>query len=296
MTLVSLHPLDLSADRWDAECGASGAAVGLQQAGRYGALAAARGRRVLRLELRARGDRFGLVQLLGRGALWQVMRGPVLVPGTPPGLHRAGLRALARRAGITLATAAQPVAGFGLVPLITPRHHAIWDLAVPEAGLRAGLAQKWRNRLARAERAGLRLYPERDPAWLIAAEAGMRAERGYRAHPPAFTADWLASGPRASLCLRVGDRGGVRLAGVLALIHGASASYHIGWTGAQGRACGAHNLALWQMALRLKEQGVRWLDLGEVETATGAGAGRARFKLGTGARALSLGATMLVLP
>jgi hypothetical protein len=41
-------------------------------------------------------------------------------------------------------------------------------------------------------------------------------------------------------------------------------------------------------------EGVRWLDLGSVDTEKAPGL--ARFKLGTGAELKRLGATMLVLP
>jgi hypothetical protein len=44
----------------------------------------------------------------------------------------------------------------------------------------------------------------------------------------------------------------------------------------------------------LAAEGLRWLDLGTVDTE--AAPGLARFKLGTGARLRRLGATCLVLP
>ena len=71
------------------------------------------------------------------------------------------------------------------------------------------------------------------------------------------------------------------VAGMLFLRHGRSATYHIGWSNAQGKRGGAHNLLMWQAMLRLKAAGVRWLDLGGI--ATDHGVGLARFKLGTGA-------------
>jgi hypothetical protein len=51
---------------------------------------------------------------------------------------------------------------------------------------------------------------------------------------------------------------------------------------------------LFQAAVALREEGVRWLDLGSVDSERALGL--ARFKLGTGAGLKRLGATMLVLP
>ncbi|MGL4236328.1 hypothetical protein [Tabrizicola sp.] len=53
-------------------------------------------------------------------------------------------------------------------------------------------------------------------------------------------------------------------------------------------------MMLTRAAEALAAEGVRWLDLGSVDTE--AAPGLARFKLGTGAGLRRLGATMLVLP
>ena len=73
-----------------------------------------------------------------------VERGRVRLISRAVGLDRAGLRRLANWPGLTVATPEDGVAGFGLVPLITPMHHAVWALG-PD--LRAGMTGKWRNRL-----------------------------------------------------------------------------------------------------------------------------------------------------
>jgi hypothetical protein len=51
---------------------------------------------------------------------------------------------------------------------------------------------------------------------------------------------------------------------------------------------------LWQAALSLRSQGVKSIDLGDVNSESGAAL--ARFKLGTGAGVKVAGATCLVLP
>jgi lipid II:glycine glycyltransferase (peptidoglycan interpeptide bridge formation enzyme) len=73
---------------------------------------------------------------------------------------------------------------------------------------------------------------------------------------------------------------------MLFLVHGEAATYQIGWVGDAGRDLGAHNLLLWQAILKLRERGVRVLDLGGVDTARGAGL--ARFKIGTGGEVVTL--------
>lgn len=280
---------------WAQALAALGPCAPLQVDWAYGEIAAAKGRKLRRLAFWQGGRRIGLTQVVGRGPLWLVSRGPLFAPDLPEANQRAALRALARALrGVLIATPEAPLAGFGLVPLITARHHALWPLEAPEPTLRAALAGKWRNRLAQAERSGLRVAEEGDFDWLLRAEAAQRAERGYRALPPEFARAWRQARKGGTLCLSARNAAGARVAGVLMLRHGAGASYHIGWSAEEGRASGAHNLLLWQAALRLKARGVARLDLGDVNSE--AGAGLMHFKLGTGASTAALGATVLVLP
>ena len=83
--------------------------------------------------------------------------------------------------------------------------------------------------------------------------------------------------------------GPATVAGMLFLRHGRSATYHIGWSNADGKRGGAHNLLMWRAMQGLKAAGVRWLDLGGI--ATDHGIGLARFKLGTGATVRQLSGT-----
>lgn len=299
MDEIGISPFAGTAADWQAALDGLAPFAPLQAAHLYGALAQAAGRKVWRGEILLGGGRIGLVQALGRGGLWLCSRAPVFAPGLSEDLRRAALRRLARHLpGVTIATPEAGLRGFGLVPLVTPRTHALWDLTGPEADLRAALAGKWRNRLAAAERAGLRLCPEPDPGWLVAREAGQRRERGYRGLPAGFLAGWGAAAPGQVLALsaRSGAAGkaGEALAGVVVVVHGGAANYHLGWSGPEGRAVGAHNYLLWQAALRLRARGVGQLDLGDVNSE--AGAGLMHFKLGTGARLHALGATCLVVP
>jgi hypothetical protein len=218
-----------------------------------------------------------------------VFRGPVWGSGTSVDLQRADLRHLARWLGVTIATPEDPVAGFGLVPLITPMHHAIWAFG---PALRAGMAGKWRNRLASAEGAGLTVRPAAVGTLdrLIAAEASQRQTRRYRALPAAFT---RALPPD---CLRVWEwcQAGEVAAAMAFIRHGTTATYHLGWASDAARGAGVHALMLARAAEALMAEGVCWLDLGSVDTE--AAPGLARFKLGTGASLKRLGPTLLILP
>ncbi|WP_374426382.1 GNAT family N-acetyltransferase [Tabrizicola sp.] len=218
-----------------------------------------------------------------------VERGRVRLISRVAGLDRAGLRRLARWPGLTLATPEVGVAGFGLVPLVTPMHHAVWALG-PD--LRDAMARNWRGHLRQAERAGLRVR-RGDGATLealVAAEAAQRRDRRYRALPVGFT----RALPEEALRIWEWRQAGAMQAAMCLVRHGSSASYHLAWASPVARAAGVHQLMLTRAAEALWTEGVRWLDLGSVDSE--AAPGLARFKLGTGAELRRLGATCLVLP
>ncbi|WP_176715566.1 GNAT family N-acetyltransferase [Thioclava sp. SK-1] len=296
MEQITILESALSGDDWDLALAALDSAVlpALQQSGPYGDIAAMGGRRVLRLILSRGGERIAMAQLIGRAGLWWLGRGPVCRQGVTLD-HRLVLRKIARHLrGVLIATPETLISGRGLIPLVTPRHHAIWALGPAGKTLREGMAGKWRNRLAAAERKGIGIALEDDPKWLLQAETAQRKLRGYKSLPAEFVQAWEFVRPGGVLTLSAKNDRGDALAGVVFLYHGNGASYQVGWSGEEGRAVGAHNLLLWQVALALKAQGLRWLDLGDINSEEGEGL--MRFKLGTGAQAQQLGATVLVLP
>lgn len=250
----------------------------------YAAAARACGAGVLDLDLGA--GRALVLRRLGRQL---ISRGPIWHDGAPLADKRRALRHFARFAGVTIVTPDQELRGAGLIALITPMHHAIWDLS---GNLRAGMVGKWRNRLGVAERAELRITaaPLSLLPQLITAEAGVRTARGYRTHSAQFT----LSLPPSALRLFQWRHGGDMAAGMAFVVEGATASYHLGWANQAAKAQGVHGLMLYRAALALRATGVRWLDLGSVDTESAPGL--ARFKLGTGAELRRLGHTLLVLP
>jgi hypothetical protein len=232
---------------------------------------------------------WGTAQWVQRGRLRLVSRGPVWAGAVAAEAQRQALRRLARWPGATFATPESPICGPGLIPLVTSMHHALWALG-PE--LRRGMAGKWRNRLAAAERDGVRVGPggagvlER----LLAEDARQRRARRYLAFSERFT----RALPAAALRLWEWRLAGEIAAAMCFVVHGGSASYHLGWSNAAARAAGVHAVMLAQAAEALVGEGIGWLDLGVVDTE--AAPGLARFKLGSGAVLRRLGATCLVLP
>jgi len=84
------------------------------------------------------------------------------------------------------------------------------------------------------------------------------------------------------------------IAAMLFAVHDGFATYLMGATSEAGRAHCAHHLLMAEAARLIRREGVRWIDLGQVDT--GANPGLARFKLGTGAQLCPLGGSWLRLP
>jgi hypothetical protein len=276
---------------WDAAIAAAGGA-GLQQSAGYGAAMSACGARVRRALVRDAGRDVALAQVVERRGLRLILRGPVWLCDCD---RRQVLRRLARHAGPVVATPEEAVAGLGLVPLVTPRHHALWDITPAPGALRAAMDPRWRHALARAERAGPRIGRNRQGALaaLIAAEGDQRRARGYRALPATFTRAFAEGDARAVTVLDWRQDGRTEAA-IALLHHGSVATYHLAWAGPKARAAGLHRVMLWQAALSLRTAGVRRIDLGDVNSESAPGL--ALFKLGTGAALHRLGATVWVLP
>ena len=287
----------------------AGAAVAMQQHPAYAAALAAMGRPTRRLILGDPGAPVASALVMerrwpGLGRFRLLARGPVWAPDLPGRARRAHMRALRDRlcrgaAGVIatpdLIDGADPLADAGWLMTVTPHTVAEWALDPDDAGRRAGLHQKWRNRLVRAEGAGIVVRERRMPPdplhWIYRRDRELAARRRYAALPPAFGAAWAATGDAR---LYTAERAGERVAAALVLIWPPGASYHVAWSSEFGRGVDAPRLVLWHAAARLAAEGVRVFDLGAVETE--AGAGLARFKLGTGALAVPMGATWMRAP
>lgn len=303
--------------RWDAFAHAAGA--GLQQSWAYGQALQTLHVPCLRVALTAEPEPqapwVGAAQFIVHRLPWFVrfafsLGGPIWVPGADLHTQRAGLRLMRRtlplrRPRVAIFTppldtrdpAAPPHAFRGQWALATGGSTVILDLTLDEATRLAQQEGRWRNRLNAAQRSGLRVdtcgTKPRDVAWLVDAESQQRQARRYIALPEGFVAAFQAASPRPAeaLLTLAAFSGRERCAGMMFLVHGRSATYHLGWTNETGRELSAHNLLLWEACQRLAARGVERLDLGGVDTTSNPGL--ARFKLGTGGQVITWAGSFL---
>ncbi len=258
------------------------------------------------------GDRLlGLAQFQCRRLAFYIglascSRGPVWAPQATPAMRQQAFRAL--RQGIptrawraTVFSPDQTLESLdpqemrGMQRVMTGYSTAVLDLTQPLEVLRAGLDGKWRNRLVRAEALpGLQVHVRASPKdlqWLLERENQQRQTRGFHALPTDFVQAYVGAHPDRQLAFVVASavQGKQTLGSMLFLVHGAGATYHIGWASDAGRQANIHNLLLWKAIDALRSQGIRQLDLGGVNTR--ALPGISRFKLGSGGQLLTLAGT-----
>jgi hypothetical protein len=297
-------------EAWDAAHAEAGASF--QQDWAYGAAlkAVSPAAQVLRAAVsRGHGSLMAIAQVTARmfamaGKFATVTHGPVWVGEVSAEEKQAAYRALRKSVPLswpkllafTPDEAREDAAGLkGMSRVMTGDATVLLDLTQDEDKLRAGFESSWRNKLGKAEKSALVVQKAGlKPAqyrWLLDAENKQRAKRGYQGMPLAMTEHWQeakaagAGGDRgAGLAVFRADLGRDPAAGMLFLIHGKRATYHVGWTSEEGRNNAAHNLILWTAMKELRARGVTVLDLGGVNTQSGAGI--ARFKIETGGRVL----------
>lgn len=275
-----------------------------QQHWAYGEAVEAMGGRVLRCAVRERGRIVALAQFTARslgmfahGAL--CARGPVIVDPSVPAaavyrcLRRSTPLAWPRLVLLSPEAGAEgALARAGLRQVMTGAAVATLDLRPSAETLRAGMAQKWRNRLNAAERDGtVRCCVSASPAAAavavtLAREQHDEREKGYRGLPTALVTAWGQLGGKRALMLATAKVNRETVAQMLFVRHGTGATYHAGWSDETGRRAGAHPMLIWQAMLALKADGVERLDLGTIDTRRSPGL--ARFKLGSGAQPMVL--------
>lgn len=193
----------------------------------------------------------------------------------------AGNVLVVRRGGIGWCAQAAHI-GVKPVGLSLPftRQHAVLDLTPSLAALRSGLAQKWRNRLNASERLGLdcdvaefRGDPEH---WLLKKDHQQASRKRYRNWPAAMTCAF--SQTKGAARIYVARAKSEPVAAIMVLVHGPSATYHIGWR--NPALSGSHNLLIWRAICDLKQRGITAFDLGCLPNDA---QGLRHFKLGTGA-------------
>ncbi|WP_262693186.1 GNAT family N-acetyltransferase [Kordiimonas aquimaris] len=177
----------------------------------------------------------------------------------------------------------------------------VWlDLGQTENAFRQKLDGNWRNQLKKAEKENLSISIGGAKAkhynWLLEREKDQRQNRNYLALPTGFIEAYAEAGKLLNakdpnIISVTAIENGNKIAGALFLIHGNSATYHIGWAGERARTINAQNQVLYSGAQTLMERGIQWLDLGGLDT--GPQAGIARFKLGMGATPIILAGTYI---
>ena len=182
----------------------------------------------------------------------------------------------------------------GLTRVMTGYSTVQIDLTKTNAQLRAACEGRWRNRLVAAERENLEIVRNTDSAleiqWLLEEERTQRLQKNFHGLPTHFIEHYHAAraDPSTTLFMLHAEshqptphkENNHRIAAMLFLLHGSTATYHLGWTNAEGRAKHAHNLLMWRAFEELRTLGIHTLDLGGINTRSLAGI--SRFKIGTG--------------
>lgn len=294
-----------SRSTWDAAHAQLSATV--QQDWAYGASMQAAGLQVHRAEVKLGEHTVALAQFVCRryfGLLGIALctRGPLwlseLAPEVQARIYQALKRSLPlRRLRLILFSPAlsDPLDASlaGLTRVLTGYATVQIKLTQSATDLRASLGGYWRNRLVAAEKSGLVVVAvdsnSRQYQALQAEETQHRARQAFYALPLAFTERYIQAHGNAEQSVLIlqaeantphalGTKPAV--AAMLFLLHGSSATYHWGWSNAQGREMNAHNLLLWQAMLMLQARGIELLDLGGVNTRDLPGI--SRFKMNTG--------------
>lgn len=178
----------------------------------------------------------------------------------------------------------------GFRKTIATNYKTIWvDLSPDVKSLRAGLKMTWRRALSRAERSNITITWDdqgRDLAWLLKYYEMDKNARNYPGPDPKIIralAKTLV--PKKAMMIGAAHLEGSRIAGILLLCHGKSATYQIGWTLPEGRANNAHRLLLWEGLQKLKAKGITFLDLGGIYDGA---PGLKAFKEGMGGQIVTL--------
>lgn len=226
------------------------------------------------------------------------MRGPVWLKPLSTDRKQHILRALKASHKGRLLLMPEETDGFavkGLRRVITGYNTVVIDLRQSEEVLLAAQQGKWRNRLRAAQKSPLRIdkigQKTENYRWLLDQEVEQSRRKGYAALSPLLVPVYqLQAGKDGVLGVQAWLQNS-RVAGMLFLLHGKTATYHIGWSDDAGKKHNAHNALLWEAMLQLKAAGIEWLDLGGVNDRDGEGL--TRFKLGTGGEVRTLCGTYL---
>ena len=299
---------------WDRYLSTAGRSS-VEQSWCYGeAMAACHGQAIDRVIIRQDGTPVAMAQLFRRKALGvlsvaRIARGPLLLAPGMTGDHTESIlrtfrRAFSVRRGEILFWLPELVdtphnqalmRSLGTRRMVTGLSSAWLDLSRDEADLRRSMTGSWRTALRNAEKTVPRLTVRDTGDDLhrnMADYDSFHRQKRFLGPSGRFVAAMAEAGKSTGdVLMLTADDGPHRIAGIVLIRHGVSATYFVSWTTDRGRAANAHNLLLWRGMETLRKAGVKWLDLGGLNT--GPGAGVARFKLGLGPEVYTLAGTFL---
>lgn len=274
----------------------------LQQSWAYGEALSTLGVQVHRVMLKIDGHLMGIAQFaarrwLGYLHLASCSRGPVWSHATSGEVRRRFYQRMQR----TLPAKPWRVVLFspdstaeemvepewsGMFRVMTGYATATLDLRQSLPELRAQMASKWRNRLQKSESdSSLRVWVQPSIQQcdnLLSHEESQRRERGFHGLPLGFVRAYIQAHPHPeqAYVMAWAHQKQDTIASMLVLLHGATATYNVGWASNAGRKSNAHNLLMWRLIGYLKAQGIEQFDLGGINTTDLPGI--TRFKLGSG--------------
>lgn len=228
-------------------------------------------------------------QVIKRFGIAFASRGPVWTSEDPAALRRSPLRVINAERPSDLYRQA------GFRQIMTPAHVAELDLQ--DADWIAQAQGKWRNAWRKSAKCNLKLQEKPfDPVrhdWLLAEDRKQQRHKNYRALPHSIIHAYAAIRP-GNVTVFTAQKKKEIVAAMLFMRHGQVATYHLGWSNAEGRATNAHYALLKSAADFFRSREVTRLDLGTVDTENAPGL--ARFKIGSGAQVRGLGGTWLRIP
>lgn len=158
------------------------------------------------------------------------------------------------------------------------------DLTKDEKTLRMKLSSKWRNCLKNAEKRSMivrQVTTRAEFDCLLKIHAKDKEDRKYQDSGDDITR--YLYDRKSLLGLYIQDDQENVISFVLFGLHGASATYYVGWSNDDGYKSNASRLLLWEGIVRLKGMGYKWMDLGGIDSIKTKGV--AEFKNGTGCEA-----------
>jgi lipid II:glycine glycyltransferase (peptidoglycan interpeptide bridge formation enzyme) len=286
----------------------------LEQSWAYGeAMASHYGQTIDRIVFRRNNQTLGVLQVfrrrvLGFASIIRIIRGPLFLDDLTDALRFEIYQAVRdifpfRRWEIPLWLPEAPdvseshvlMRRLGTRRMVTGLSSAWLDLSADNDTLRSRMTGSWRNALKAAEKTGTTVDLEdnrRSLVELMGEYDSFRKIKRFVGPPGRFVAAMNTNpGSLKDVIVLSAHADGKRVAGVVLIRHGVSATYFVSWTNDAGRRHNAHNLLLWRGIQALKDAGTLWLDLGGLNTS--ATAGIARFKLGLGPKPFTLAGTYL---